>query len=377
MNEFPTFEYTMSEVRRAGKALKGDIIWSEDAAPEIKRVFRIANDWRDSHAHPMDRVRSQVIGQLARQRLRGQLTAARLKRMPSIRKKLRTRCLDVIQDLAGVRVILPTMKNVEAVVDACRTDLRHTVYGEDNYIVDPRPSGYRSHHLKLAYAPADQSEASFEGRRVELQIRSRLQHSWATAVEAVGLFRGENLKGGAGHDEWHRLFILMASEMAHIEGQPEVAGTPSRVDRVRELKDLNTRLDAAAFLDSINQAVDFTNRFYNPVRSEFYLIRYDLQNRSVEVRGFSAASGSQTLQATEQQGDRFDAVLVASDKIENLKRAFPNYFGDVQHFARSLRRIIKGKDLPEYVLAPQATVTPRPRDLVDPRWLRRSTRPRV
>jgi hypothetical protein len=49
-------------------------------------------------------------------------------------------------------------------------------------------------------------EAVYNGRRVEVQVRTQLQHSWATAVEAVGLFRREDLKAGRGDLDWLRLF---------------------------------------------------------------------------------------------------------------------------------------------------------------------------
>jgi hypothetical protein len=350
------------------------MIWSEDAAPDIKRVFEIANSWTDLHAYPMTRVRHQVIGLLARQRLRGQLTAARLKRMPSIRKKLRTRHLDVIQDLAGVRIILPSINHVEAVADACRSHLPHRIYEEDDYIACPRPSGYRSLHLKLEYIPASLDEQVFEKLRVELQVRSRLQHAWATTVESVGLFRGENLKGGVGDPDWLRLLILMSSEMARLEGRPEAENAPPHAERVAELRELDKKLAAASFLDSINQAVDFTDRYYNPDKSDFYLITFDKETRHVSVNGFNASSGAYAYHQQERLGDRYDTVLVASDKIESLKRAFPNYFGDVQHFARLLRRLIKGKGEPEYVLPSQGTVPKRPPEKIHSRWLRRSSR---
>ena len=82
----------------------------------------------------------------------------------------------------------------------------------------PGSSGYRSHHLIFSFFPRDEAENSFAGRLIEIQIRSRLQHSWASAVEAVGLYRGENLKAGIGSDEWLRLFELMSLEFAASEG---------------------------------------------------------------------------------------------------------------------------------------------------------------
>ena len=57
----------------------------------------------------------------------------------------------------------------------------------------------------------------FHDRRVEVQIRTFLQHTWATAVEAVGAYRGENMKGGEGNSDWLRLFSLMSGEFAATE----------------------------------------------------------------------------------------------------------------------------------------------------------------
>ena len=74
-------------------------------------------------------------------------------------------------------------------------------------------------------------EEVYNGRRVEIQIRTRLQHSWATAVEALELFRRENLKGGEGSPNWLRLFKLMSAEFAVAENSPckiEVSITVSR-----------------------------------------------------------------------------------------------------------------------------------------------------
>lgn len=376
MVEIPSQKLDRAEVRWAGKQLaKRKLIWTNEDAPEIRHIFHVANSWRDLHELPMIRVRGQVLGQLRRLQLRGCQSGARLKRLPSIKKKLETRYLDVIQDLAGVRVIVPTLQDVERIAEACRTGLMHKIWAEDDYIAKPRASGYRSLHLKLEYKAGNRLEEVCEGCRVELQLRTRRQHGWATANEAVGLFRGEALKKGGGSADWLRLFVLMASEIARIEGQPEVPGAPDHAERVQELRDLNARLDAAQFLDGISQAVHFTDQYVRADRSEVYIIRFDLETHEVSVAGYNSTSGARAYHATEAQEDRYDAVLVTSDKIDNLKKAFPNYFGDTKMFARTLRQVIKGKDVPEFILPKQEIVPPKPRAPVDATWLRRSIRP--
>jgi hypothetical protein len=83
--DYSKFLYSKREVGRAGKALRGDIIWSPDARPEILHVFAVANSWRDSRLFPMRHMRVQLAGQMKRMKLDG-VTAARLKRMPSIKE---------------------------------------------------------------------------------------------------------------------------------------------------------------------------------------------------------------------------------------------------------------------------------------------------
>jgi ppGpp synthetase/RelA/SpoT-type nucleotidyltranferase len=69
----------------------------------------------------MHRLRQQLAG---RARGTGSITAARLKRMESIRRKLARgpHTLLQMQDLAGCRVIVPTMTEVARLVDRYRSD---------------------------------------------------------------------------------------------------------------------------------------------------------------------------------------------------------------------------------------------------------------
>ena len=39
-----------------------------------------------------------------------------------------------------------------------------------------------------------------------------------------------------------------------------------------------------------------------------------------------------------------DDVMVEVDKVENLKEAYPNYFGDVRMFLSHLKRVVVGFD---------------------------------
>jgi hypothetical protein len=224
--------------------------------------------------------------------------------------------------------------------------------------------------------------AVHDHRRIELQVRTRLQHSWATAVEAVGLFRGEDLKGNKGSERWLRLFKLMSAEFAVAEGCKEPPGVPAHHDRVTEIRELDGILSAAAMLQNMSHAVRWTDIAISPTSPvRYYLIRFDNANKRVDVEPYfvprSAVLSYDNAEEMDNESGKETAnvVLVEADKIENLKDAYPNYFGDVQLFKTQLNRILKGKDIEEYTVAPQETVaTHRPRENPDLGWFKRRIR---
>lgn len=383
MAEFPKFEYTMHDVKRAGEALKGEILWSEERREENVRIFQIANNWIDSHGYPMYRVKMEAIGKLRACKIDG-ITIARLKRMSSVRRKLRTISskLDQIQDLGGCRVILPSIDGASALIERFRDKGRHHLHNEGPYIESPKPGGYRSHHMIYKYVGNDES-AVLNNRRVEIQIRTRLQHAWATAVEAVGNFTGDELKAGRGDQRWLRLFELMSAEFAMTENCPMPDGVPARAARIKEIRGLESELSAASMMESMRQAVHYTGSYVQSgERPEFYRIEFNRRTKEARVTPHNRpipglAEQHLIEQAAEESGDKdINTVLVSADSIEDLYAGYPNYFGDVALFTKSLRIVVGGDRVPDYNLPPQEAVPPPPRDSIDPSWLRPGRRRR-
>ena len=63
-----------------------------------------------------------------------------------------------------------------------------------DYIAHPKSDGYRGVHYVYKYRSGSTPKAEFNSLRIEVQLRSRLQHAWATAVETVSTFTGQALK---------------------------------------------------------------------------------------------------------------------------------------------------------------------------------------
>ena len=358
-NDYPHARYSSEEIASAGKVISGDIAVFGDQVPtHVRDAFLVANNWRDSHAYPMRSIHASVRHHVRKNDFDA-ITAARLKRMQAIRRKLRRISVKFhkLQDLGGCRVILATIAETRSLIDILKSKLPSVVLKENDYISRPKADGYRSHHLVFCFR--QRKPTLFDEKRIELQVRTHLQHSWATTVEAVGLYRGEELKSQKGDKRWLRFFALMSAEFAEAERCATIPGTPDTKERKAEIRKLAKSLDALNVLEAVTKGFQGTDiplaRGYKPTH---YLIRYDHSSKTVHVEPYNKADKAtvsfEKAEEDQRAGDQNDVVvLVEVDKIKDLKAAYPNYFGDVDLFHRQLRQIVLGGVAVEYVRPPR------------------------
>jgi (p)ppGpp synthase/HD superfamily hydrolase len=235
-------EYKSEEYNAAARTLANTtfpVVTQEGA-----KALDIINNWRSSHAYPLNTFQITLRNR-ARKIERTVIVAQRSKRLESIHRKLvlkKTMRLTQMQDIAGCRAIFAKMRSVYKLVEAYKdAKFDHKFRGEKDYITNPKPDGYRCYHLVYEYS-GEGATAAFSGLRVEVQIRTQMQHAWATAVEAVGIFTRQALKSNQGSQDWLRLFALMGSAIAAIEGTPMIPGTPeNKEDLVAEIASLRGR----------------------------------------------------------------------------------------------------------------------------------------
>lgn len=344
MNEPPASSHSKSEVVDAGKKIASKLQLTEEAIA----AFRVAHQWRSSHVYPMRRVRHEIAWKAKKLGTPG-IAVARLKRMQSIRKKIQrgNRTLYQIQDIGGCRIILPDMAAARGLLELFANGQGMRPLAKlDDYIAYPKDDGYRSFHAIFKFNGPD-DDPTYQRHFIEAQIRTELQHAWATAVEAVGLFRNEDIKGGEGHPDWRRLFALASGEFAGVEGGGAVPGvSEDGAERRRELRELVRRLDALRILDGIREAINYSEFVHAP-EARFYLIEYDYQRRRVEIiPQASLPKGMDAYQEVERGPDSINSVLVEVDQLTDLRHAYPNYFLDVGMFTERLRKMVKkaGRD---------------------------------
>lgn len=280
------------------------------------------------------------------------LVAQRIKRLPSIYHKLDrfpTMKLSQMQDIGGCRVVLSSAKRAEDLVRLYRESrIKHRLIKVDDYIGTPRSSGYRGVHLIYGYY-SDRNN-TYNSLKTEMQIRSTLQHAWATAVETVGTFTGQALKSSLGREDWLRFFALMGTAMAFREKRPPVPETPGNIlELIDEIRHYANTLNVKANLQAFGAALN-TRDIFSEKDAHFFLLelgsREDEAGVSITISGYplsqidKAAFDYLEVERRIASDPQSDAVLVSVDSLEALRRAYPNYFLDTEVFIRALDQVL-------------------------------------
>lgn len=322
---------------------------------EALQALDIINNWRSAHAYPLNTF--QITLRNKARKIENRVTVAqRAKRLESIHRKLLskpTMRLTQMQDIAGCRAIFQKKSSVYKLYKIYKsTKFDHKFRNEKDYISHPKSDGYRSLHLVYEYVGNDKTEA-YNGLRVEIQIRTQLQHSWATAVEAVGIFTKQALKSNQGNEDWLRFFALMSSAIAAIERTTCVPDTPNTKEQLAaEIRFLSDKLRARQMLRAYNTTLETLGAAKD---AKYFIIELDPDEGKVTLRRYKAKESGEAnnyytrLESLIPEDSRKQVVLVSASDINALKRAYPNYFLDTALFSRLVDRIIN-REFPDPLL---------------------------
>lgn len=333
--EWRTVEYSKKQIDKAGKTLISNAI----SPMEEEAALEVVNNWRASHAFPLH----IITCHLRRISPDNAVVVQRLKRMDSILGKLKrfpSMSLYRMQDLGGCRVIVQSMDEVDTVIKKLKTSrMRHILKNEHDYIASPKKSGYRSHHMVYQYY-SDKVTDYNKNMLIEIQIRTRLQHLWATAIETMGIYTHSALKASIGDDDILRFCALTSSLFALEEGLPLVPETPSkRLELIEELREIDSRLKVVNTLKAIRVAI---NHVKERKGVGYYLLRLNFKKGRLYIDTFRpsaielATNAYNRMEAVKDSDT--DIVLVSASSFDSLRAAYPNYFTDIAEFIKIVER---------------------------------------
>lgn len=348
--EWVTLEHSKKAVNRAGQALPRLGFLLPD---EYNECLDVVNNWRACHNYPLNTF--QVgLRRRARNLDRTALVAQRIKRLPSIIRKLEIfpkMTLSQMQDLGGCRAVLRNISHVRKLTANYQAGFStHLLTRCDDYIATPRDTGYRGVHLVFRYQ-ADGIGAAYNGLQIEMQLRSQMQHIWATAVETVDTFTRQALKSSMGQPDWLRFFALMSSAIAIAERSPLVPNTPQEGSAlIAELRAISKKLDVKRRFAAFPTVIKIIGE-HAKATDHFFLLELDPDKGELDVRSFKknqAEAASEAYLDAEKHiepASPQQVVLVSVNSVAALRRAYPNYFLDSRNFIDLLDAALAGRPM--------------------------------
>jgi hypothetical protein len=345
--------WTKPQYSRGKIDKSGAILIAADVSESRKNeAMAVMGNWRSAHSYPLE-IALKTLRRKATNVDPKAIVASRLKRFPAIALKLRREPmrLSQMQDIGGCRAVLRGMKQVGDLLGVQR-QLWGVSDGfkEINYIETPKETGYRSVHFVWKYQPNSSSKQDYAGMRVEIQIRSALQHAWATAVEMASTFLNEDLKFGLGNPKWSRFFALMGSAIARLEDCPLVPGTPqNKNDLRRQLGKLSDDLGVEGLMKRWSELT--TIRDDNPsgdARVFLVTLQPGDYQWQLRIRAFRESetmrASDEYLQAEKDSAEKHNVqvALVSVESIDTLRDAYPNYYRDTSEFLKALQTVLHG-----------------------------------
>lgn len=269
-------KYSGGQVNRAGKALLANDV--SDAN------LKILAWWRASHEEPLDQA-LDVLMQVASSKDKHAVYAKRLKRFASIVSKLqiyKKMKLKDMNDMGGCRVVVGNEKKLRQVVRELKNlsyfhfEPKGTRYREKDHIKKPPSSGYRGFHLIGQFPDKDNNL-----RKIEVQLRTRIQHYWATTVEIVDLFTDQALKSNQGQEKWTQFFSETATQFEAMQSIHLFEGLESKISKLNADSDALTKsLDLATSqievkklskkLEAVKTKIDVTKKSKALAKTNYY-----------------------------------------------------------------------------------------------------------
>lgn len=347
-------KFSKKEVERAGKRLASFDGARDDST--MFQAFEVLEYWKSAFQGPIDEMNGVLKGLLPRYPSANM--ASRIKRNEAIVNKLRrtgkTYSLRTMDDIAGCRVTVSDMSELRAIAcdihEAVESNLAIGLLGKStarNYIDNPKPDGYRSLHIITLH---DSPHYGYKGLHCETQVRTKLQHAWATSLETYGAIARKSLKSGEGSLRERRLFACVSELFALVEGTADVPGVPNDKDALAvEIRALEDRVSAFARLRASVESVSFVSESGDFEDDALCLLDIDYAQQTTNIYVFPPECGAlaqRRYASLEQEKDSEgvdslrDVLLVRVSSFRNLTEAYPNYSTDIAHVFASLEEMI-------------------------------------
>lgn len=351
--------FSKNQIKKAAK----DIRKSADGELRQSAIEKIQN-FREFHLYPLMLMKNHLV-RTSKKVNKSIIVARRLKRLPTIIDKLERSTLDGdsnnsieltrMQDIAGCRAIVGNSKELYALKERLLISKSvHKVIREKSYLI-PKESGYGGIHLIYSCYENTSEAHPWKKAKVEVQLRTKLQHAWATSLEIIDTLEHTNLKTSHfGSLDWRRYFSLVGKLVSHEEGFKRLSDQELFEIRCQlfgsqglfypKVEGLNSHLGVLECLGKYAMAINVSTSKKalkaTKNKSGLFLIlmtKHPTEKKSlnVEVIFFLDSKSSIAIERynkAEMDPEIYMTVLLSVSDAKTLKQAYPNYFGSAKTF---------------------------------------------
>ncbi|MFN7310094.1 MAG: hypothetical protein ACK5T0_01870, partial [Vampirovibrionales bacterium] len=257
--------------------------------------------------------------------------------------------LDTMHDIGGIRVMLPTLEDVQLFIKLFPGKRSPIIVKKTyDYLIDAKEDGYRSFHYQLE-VPNPKSE-TLPHLKVELQVRTEIQHAWATAVEVAGFIEHQSFKTGEGDENWKRFFVHASHVLKDLEyfSKYEVAAIP-HFAHLKSISDLDQDYGFLNKLVLIKEALKnySTKSLKKKKQDNKRILVLDLETKQIQdypenVLEDSLFKDYFALKEKEFQRTKQGHILkINVDDAKKSPKAYASYYLNISSFVTLLQQLLK------------------------------------
>ena len=328
-------EFSKNALIKLNRALRDNETPSADALCELQK-YRLSHKELAKEVFDILVEQAKLINEKA-------ICAFRIKRLDSIIRKVKrlegSIELKSMGDIAGCRCILDSDNEVYQLMRMLKNHPKLVINeeGVNNYIKYPKKSGYKSIHM---YVTID----GYGKRKVEIQLRSKVHHDWATFVEVLDTVYKINVKEGlmgkplSTYTDFCLFHKILSKKDEHLDTEEvkTILSLIAKHDILQEVSMLMIRNVANVrkqWADMLSQCPYIPKNFYISTNDK----------KEPTIQAFESYTQSEEYYYLQfEQNSTTNQVLVCIDSasFDSISRAYSNYILVCHEFAHRLHRIM-------------------------------------
>ena len=276
---------------------------------------------------------------------------ARLKRRQTIVAKLTSRAnqMDVtrMNDIAGCRLVFSSLTQLNQWRRKFASEMENRFdkrFPDDkyDYIRDPDfQTGYRGIHEVFQ----DRDENASVHALIEIQYRTIVQHSWATALEIWDNVNQHGAKFGADNPEVQRIFVLLSELLWRCFDKPSgfPENRPTNLPSGRLFREIAILEEKHHVLRTLRDVTEQKLEFHGPdAKNDFYVLRRFIPSSTGELEKKVVMSSVDPDYLDEYfkkeiVEEHADSMVFMSDEY---KFSYPTYLNNAKMFLRNVVRAL-------------------------------------